>query len=101
MKKIRYDYIFYTTDESFDYGDGTCYCIGEHGFSIEIDSDNNVFINSLEAYGDYAEMNDITTLAELKQYLIEHKEESQLTKQDCIDELVSFIDDNLKSEGLL
>lgn len=90
-------YTFYETDESFDYGDWglgchTHYVIAPHGFDIDVDKDDNVDINTLDAYGDYIEMNEIKTLAELKKYIEAHIHEVQEdNNRECLEELVDFI----------
>ena len=70
-------YIFYTTDESFDYGDfpnSTYYYECEHGFKIDID---NPTMDTFEAFGDYSEMNKLKSLEEIKDYIIAHFKEVQ------------------------
>lgn len=90
---MKYDYIFYETDDSFDYGDfpgGTCYCIGQHGFSIDITTDNKVDINTLEPYGDYLyEMKEIKTHKQLKNYLLKHLHEAE--DKASFNELIQII----------
>ena len=53
---MNYDYVFYTTDESFDYPTGygyaTHYVEGKHGFSLSIDIDNYIDFSSFDAFGD-------------------------------------------------
>lgn len=109
--KYTTDYIFYRTDESFDYGDwswgGTCYEYADHGFSIEMDTDDNIYIDTLEAYGDFTEMNDkCKTLEQLKQYILDHFNEIDNSLDICdkyengalFEEFISFIDENLEKK---
>ena len=110
---MKYDYIFYTTDGSFDYGDfpgGTYHCLDYHGFSIDMDERDWIDIASLEAYGDYCEMEDkCKSLEELKIYLInhlhevreyeEHKEYS-FTNLEIFKELIDLINDCLREEWM-
>lgn len=91
-------YVFYKTDESFDYGDfpnSTYHCEAEHGFNIDID---NPSLETFEAFGDYADMNDLKSLAEIKDYIIAHLKEVQefeeglfYTNQDTFIELVEIL----------
>lgn len=105
---MKLTYNFYETDESFDFGDfpnATCHQTVEHGFSINHDSKTNKLdINSLDAYGDFEEMNKIKTLAELKDYILSHLDEVQdfdfeckYTNKECFEELVEIIDENLQA----
>lgn len=98
-----FDYIFYTKDESFDYGDfpgGTCNCITEHGFSIDVNKDDFVDIKTLQPLGDYADsMKDIKTLEELKEFIIKHLDECEDdTGKDCLMELCVFINDTIEKQ---
>ena len=101
------EYVFYQTDESFDYGDwswgGTWYEYANHGFEIEIDSNDNIDMSSFQAFGDYEEMNHkCKTLEDLKNYILEHYNEIQDVlniyhpNQEAFDELLEIINDNLK-----
>ena len=104
---MKLTYNFYTTDESFDFGDfpnGTCHQTAEHGFSIEHNGKtNDLDINSLNTYGDFEEMNNIKTLGELKEYLLSHLDEVQdfdfeckYTNKEVFEELIEIIDENLQ-----
>ena len=101
------EYIFYQTDESFDYGDwswgGTWEEYANHGFEIEIDNNDKIDMSSFDAFGDYEEMNDkCKTLEDLKSYILEHYNEIQqygdlcYSNQEIFDELLEIIDDNIK-----
>ena len=103
------EYIFYQTDCSFDYdspfGTATYYDYENHGFELEIDSNDNINMSSFQAFGDYEEMNHkCKTLEELKNYILEHYNEIQewnelnryYTNQETFDELLDIINDNLK-----
>lgn len=104
---MRYDFVFYVRDLSFDYGDfpgATYYDSEKHGFSINIDYNDNIDINSLEGFGDYEEMSDIQSLSELKTYLFEHfdeiEEEKPVIKKEVSNEelfkcLIDLINENL------
>lgn len=77
------DYIFYLTDESFDYPTGygteTEHQYMPHGFEIE-DLDMNTF----NAYGDYEEMNDkCKTLKDLRDYIKSHYREIGNVNESC------------------
>lgn len=92
---MKYDFIFYETDESFDYGDfpgGTCFQIGYHGFSIDISDDNKVDINTLTPFGDYTcEMDKITTIDGLKTYLQNHVNEISVKNKPIFEKLLQRI----------
>ena len=102
------EYIFYQTDESFDYGDwswgGTWEEYSNHGFEIEIDYDDNIDMSSFQAFGDYEEMNHkCKTLEDLKNYILEHYNEIQefegfdrYSNKEVFNELLDIINDNLK-----
>jgi hypothetical protein len=101
------EYIFYETDESFDYGDwswgGTWEEHANHGFEIEIDNDK-IDMSSFNAFGDYEEMNHkCKTLEDLKNYILEHYDEIQefegfykYSNKEVFNELLEIIDDNLQ-----
>jgi hypothetical protein len=104
---MKLDYNFYETDESFDFGDfpgGTFISTEKHGFSIEhVSKTNKLDINSLKAYGDYEEMNNIKSLEELKEYILSHLDEvqdfdyeSRYTNREIFEELIEIIDENLQ-----
>ena len=104
---MRYEYIFYTTDESFDFGDfpgGTCSQTEYHGFSVEIDKENNIDISSLEWFGDYYKTQ-IKTLQGLKEFIKTHLNEVEeistivdtYTNIELFEELIELIDDNLQA----
>jgi hypothetical protein len=101
---MRYEYNFYEEDVSFDYADWmfgncTCHSIMPHGFKIEITRDDKVMIETLDAYGDYQEMDNIKTLPELKDYLVEHLDEVEgKTSRECFEELIDFITCQLQCE---
>lgn len=101
---MLHEYIFYEIDESFDYADWmfancTCHCVTSHGFKIDVDKNDNVDITSLDAYGDFDEMNKIKTLSELKDYLLQNlKEVERIDDRECIEELVDFITCQLARE---
>jgi len=63
------EFNFYTTDESFDYGDFTYHQNEYHGFSIDLEDDDPK-IETLEGYGDFAtEVENIKTLEELETFI--------------------------------
>ena len=102
------EYIFYQTDESFDYGDwswgGTWIEYANHGFEVEIDNNDNIDMSSFQAFGDYEEMNHkCKTLEDLKNYILEHYNEIQdvegfgkYPNKEVFGELLDIINDNLK-----
>ena len=102
------EYIFYQTDESFDYGDwswgGTWNEYANHGFELDIDSNYSIDMTKFQAFGDYEEMNDkCKTLEDLKNYILEHYNEIQefdgfdrYSNKEVFNELLDIINDNLK-----
>lgn len=98
---MEYNYIYYRTDASFDYGDwpgAVCYQTDLHGFSIDLDNDDKPDFNSLEGFGEFSDVNDLKSLEELKQYILDHMHLIKESGNDpeCFLELVSFIDDYLE-----
>ena len=102
-----FEYIFYQTDESFDYGDwswgGTWNEYANHGFEVAIDINDNIDMTTFQAFGDYEEMNHkCKTLEDLKNYILEHYNEIQdydglcYSNHELFDELLESINDNLK-----
>lgn len=75
---MRYEYVFYERDVSFDYGDfyGACRAEFEKsGFSVDIDRNDNVDIESLEGFGDFLEMEkEIKTHKDLRNFIEENKD---------------------------
>ena len=96
------DYIYYTTDGSFDYdgpfGMQTEHIENLHGFSIVLTNEDKPLIETLEGFGDYAEVNDIDNLLDLKEYILNHMNEikDDGTDPDIFLELVEFIDEEVK-----
>ena len=99
---MRYEYVFYERDVSFDYGDfpgATCSCIEKNGFSIEIDKEDNVDISSLEGFGDFQFIErEIKTPEGLIKFIDEHKADIEETSdtslwanRELFDELVEFL----------
>ena len=99
---MRYEYVFYERDVSFDYGDfpgATCSCIEKNGFSIEIDKDDNVDVSSLEGFGDFQFIErDIKTPDALIDFIENHKIYIESTNdtpieinKELFEELVEFL----------
>lgn len=103
---MNYDFIYYTTDSSFDYlspfGVSTEHIEDWHGFSIELTNDDKPLIETLEGYGDFAvEIDKIKTLEQLKEFILKNMNEirDSGTKEEVFLELVSFIDDWGKNDN--
>ena len=104
---MRAEYIFYVTDESFSFGDfpgSTIYQIENHGFSIDINSDNDIDISSIDFFGDYKDR-EIKTLNELLEFLQLHifeveeiNENSQFSNIELFEELLEIIQENISKE---
>lgn len=62
-------FIFYTTDESFDFGDGICPEYTKHGFSIEKDDNNTFLIDTLKGFNDFRDAEKCETLEQLADYI--------------------------------
>ena len=99
---MRYEYIFYERDVTFDYGDfpgGTCSGIEKNGFSIEIDKDDNVDVSSLEGFGDFQFIErDIKSPDALIDFIENHKMYIESTNdtpvemnKELFEELVKFL----------
>lgn len=90
---MKYEYYYYTTDESFDYGDGTCQETGYHGFEIDIDKDNNIDLSTLKGWGDFAtEIEKVETLEDFKTFLKNNKPyiqewDEEISNSEIFDEL--------------
>ena len=104
----NYEFYFYTTDESFDYGDFTHKDIVYHGFTLELDKDDNVDFASLEGWGDYSqEIDAIRTAKGLRDYVQEHldevlewdEDENKLcTNYELFCNLIDILDRQIKRE---
>lgn len=104
---MKTEYIFFTTDESFDYPTGYGYATyhekASHGFEISIDTDNKIDFSSFSSFGSYAEMEDkCKNLTDLKNYIIEHLDEIEepeekftYTNREIFEELLEIIDENI------
>lgn len=99
---MRIEYILNKTDLSFDYGDfpgGTCVEYQYNGFNIDMDIKDVINIESLEPFGDCVEMmENIKTLKDLKRFLIENFEFIDDENKKVINELIYFLNENLKME---
>ena len=96
---MKYEYIYYIEDTSFDYGDFTHYETSPHGFEIEIDCNNNVDISTLRGFGGYYFMCEIKTLQELKNVLVSQMNEIEIQKNvELFEELIRFISVQITNE---
>lgn len=107
MAKFTYDFDFYTTDESFDYGDGYGFTATyqeevTHGITVVVDSDNKIL--GWSGYGHFAyEVDNIKALRNLKNFIAEHIKDLDgledltvsYTKEDELAELISLVDENI------
>lgn len=80
--KMKEAYIYYITDDSFDYpsplGCETKYEINYHGFSINCDENLCYDIKTLEGFGHYStEISRIKTIEEFIKYLSDTEDEIQ------------------------
>lgn len=99
---MKTEYIFFKTDESFDYngpfGTETHNCEGLHGFSIEFDKNDKPLIETIEGFGAMADVENCKTLNELNLWLEENKKYIQADEEihtysteELIEELQSLI----------
>lgn len=97
---MKFEYILNKTDVSFDYSDyRTCYEYQYNGFNIDIDVKDVINIESLEPFGDCIEMmENIKTLKDLKRFLTKNFEFIDDENKEVINELIYFINKNLKME---
>lgn len=69
-------YIFYYTDECFDYGDysgSTCYIYEPHGFEVAIE-DNKIDLSTIKGLGEFEdEVKKIKTLDDLNKFIYKNK----------------------------
>ncbi len=109
--RYKQSYDFYVSDDSFDwpgpFGDETERVVGYHGFSIECDIDDNFYIETMSAYGDFSEMEkNCKTLQGLRDYVVAHlnevKENSYFcensTPLECFEELIEFLSEQIERE---
>lgn len=91
---MKYDFIFYQTDCSFTYGDfpgATVQAHEDHGFSIEIDCNDNVNIKSIKSFGDYYRMaSEIKTLNDLKRFVRKHIPDIEAIKNLSLEENIEY-----------
>lgn len=81
---MKYEFIYYISDGSFDYGDFTHYETDYHGFDIEINSDNIIDINTLIGFGDYTNIEkSIKSLIQFKDFLYRNFRNITEYKKDC------------------
>lgn len=96
---MKYEYIYYIEDTSFDYGNFTHYEHSPSGFEIEIDSDNNVDISTIQGFGGYLFMSDIKTLEQLKNVLVSQMNEIEIPENvELFEELIRFISVQIENE---
>ena len=80
---MKYKYIYYKTDDSFDYGDFTHHEITEHCFEIDIDYQNQININTLIGYGDFTNIEQkIKTARDFYNFLKENMDKVEEIEQD-------------------
>ena len=102
------DYIFYSTDESFDYngpfGTATHYQIGLHGFSLDFDKDYKPILEEIKGFGEFDDIEDkVATYQDLLDYLsvnlgyLDYNCE-EATSQDDFDELISILEECILEE---
>lgn len=77
---MKYEYIYYLEDRSFDYGDFTHYDIVKHGFSIEINN-NTVNCNTIEGFGNYEYLTQLNFPEGLEMILRNTIDEVEISKQ--------------------
>ena len=103
---MKYQYIYYSTDSSFDYGDfpgATCYQTDLHGFEIEIDINDIPHLDTLSGFGDFAvEVEDnkkdymqfydwlVNSFDEIK------TDDENATSLEVFEELAEFVKDQIK-----
>lgn len=101
-----YTYTMYTTEEKFEapdiYSDHTYGYRAdvEHGFQIEVDLEDNVYIETLCGFNDFSDIEkECKTLEELKNFLQEHLDEvDNKCHKECVEELIECITYQLQKE---
>lgn len=109
---MRHTYIFNAEDASYWVGGiyGSVKEIAYNGFEIEVSANDEVDISTLDAFGDYAEMNQkCKTLEALKQYLQEHLIECRdyedymlttLNDEENIQELIEILEEQISTQKI-
>lgn len=101
---MLYTFIFYKTDESFDFGDfpGSTISIKDvHGFDIEIDRYDNVDLTSLTGFGNFSYFSKIQSLNQLKTEIInnlsdidEFPDKSTFTNIEVFQDFIKILERN-------
>lgn len=103
---MHHEYIFFTSDESFDYngpfGTATHYETGYHGFELEFDDNFTPIISSIKGFGFFDDIQDkVKDFETFKEYLInaiEHwRDETETTSIEVIEELLEIIEEELEN----
>ena len=93
---MELEYVFYTTDDSFDYGDcgRTCQVLTKHGFTINVNSVDGLDIKTLKGFGDYYDIQDYCqNLTDLKCIIVQEFEKIQDEYQEQkFNELIGMIE---------
>ena len=103
---MRYNFVYYSTDSSFDYGDfpgATHYQTDLHGFEIEIDKNDIPHLDTLQGFGDYdveVEQNK-SSYQQFYNWLVKsfaeiRTEDEEATPLEVLEELAEFIQDQIK-----
>lgn len=98
---MKYEYTLNKTYLKFNFGnliDGLYTKYQYNGFYISIDKNDNINILSFEPFGIYANMQ-IESLTALKQFIIYNIDNIEEQYKAEINELLFFIDINLKKEN--
>lgn len=102
---MRYEFIYYSTDESFDYGDfpnSTYHCTGLHGFSIEITKDDIPLLDTIDGFGDFADVKDhAQNYKDFADYLKNslgdiQREDENASSIECFEELIDFVESQMR-----
>ena len=102
---MRYEFIYYSTDESFDYGDfpnSTCHCTSLHGFSIEITKDDIPLLDTVDGFGDFADVKDhAQNYKDFADYLKNslddiQREDENASSLECFEELIDFVESQMR-----
>lgn len=94
------EYIFYTSDESFDYngpfGTATHNETGYHGFSLDFDDEYLPILGSINGFGEFDDINwRVKSFKDFENYLKENiplwKDDVESTPLEAFDELLETI----------
>lgn len=100
---MKYSYIFFKTDASFDYlsplGPATYHCEDLHGFDFDFET---LDLKSLEGYGEFSDVEKCKNLEELLDYIKDNirylMPDYGASPQGVFDELIEILEEKLRTK---